>query len=124
QIDIMDIEGFSEIEAVALEFQGAGLPTGVKSLGIKKVSHVVTFDHFGTESDLGTEITVSDTLQNSANWKYCSDLETKNNKLLAFGLRNTPITNDYERLKVMFALHGWSNSKQTHTSFVNPDPKT
>lgn len=124
QIDIMDIEGFSEIEAVALEFQGAGLPTGVKSLGIKKVSHVVTFDHFGTESDLGTEITVSDTLQNSANWKYCSDLETKNNKLLAFGLRNTPITNDYERLKIMFALHGWSNSKQTHTSFVNPDPKT
>src|SRR5690606_28987903 len=52
EVNILDLEGFAEIEAVALEFQGLGLPSGVKSLGIKKVSHVVSFDHFGTESDL------------------------------------------------------------------------
>tara|TARA_A100000172_G_C3044260_1_gene111861 strand:- start:44510 stop:49168 length:4659 start_codon:yes stop_codon:yes gene_type:complete len=122
--NIVNPTGFSEIECIALEFEASGIPTGVKSLGIKAVSSVVEFDHFGNESDLSTEITFADTLQNELNWKYCSDLETKNNKLFAFGLRNNPITNEYNSLKTLFALHGWNSAGNTHSSFLNPSPKT
>lgn len=121
--NIVSPDGFEEIECIALEFEAGTIPTGVKSLGIKKASSVVEFDHFGNESDLGTDITFSDTLQTVLNWKYCSDLETKNNKLFAFGLRNNPITNEYERLKTLFAFHGWNTAGNTHQSFINPDPK-
>lgn len=122
--NIVNPTGFSEIECIALEFEASGIPSGIKSLGLKAVSSVVEFDHFGNESDLSTEITFADTLQSEVNWKYCSDLETKNNKLFAFGLRNNPITNQYNSLKSLFALHGWNSAGNTHESFLNPSPKT
>ena len=120
--NIADPQNFFEIECVALEFEAATVPSSIKSLGIKPVASTVSFNHFGSESEFSENITLADIVEIRTQWKYCSDLESYNNKLIASGLRNDPITSQFNELKNNFALHGWTSSGQTHTTFINPDP--
>ncbi len=122
QCNVMDPGNFSEIECIALEFEAANVPTSIKSLGIKQASAVVEFDHYGSETEFAGNITLADITEIKTNWKYCSDLEPKNNKLFASGLRNDPITSRFNELRNNFALHGWENNGQTHETFINPNP--
>lgn len=123
KINLIDNSNFAEVECIAVEFEGKNVPTNIKSLGIKKASNVVYFKHTGAEAEYSENITLADLFENKASWKYCSTLETKNNKLLAGGLRNEPISDLYNKLKMDFALHGWNSSGQTHHCDINPNPR-
>lgn len=122
ECNVVDPDNFNEIEVVAAEYEGSGLPTSIRSLGIQAVAHVNTFYHYGSEPSFGDNVTIQDLLETKVNWKYCSDLDTKNNKLFAAGLRNDPLTSDFNVLKYNFALHGWLPGGSTHSTFMNPEP--
>ncbi len=123
KLNLIDIGNYAEVECIAIEFEGKNVPTNIKSLGLKKIANVVVFKHTGVEAEYSENITLADIFQNKANWKYCATLETKNNKLLAGGLRNEPISDFYNKLKMDFALHGWNYLGQTHHCPINPDPR-
>lgn len=122
--NIVDSSNFNEIELIAAEYEAnAGVPTNIKSLGIQKVGEVNVFNHYGSEGNFTTSTTLADLIASQVNWKYCSDMVAKNNKLIVAGLRNDPISSDFNSLKYNFALHGWKANGETHSSFLNPDPE-
>ena len=124
RINVVDPINFNEIEVVAVEYEGNGLPNNIRTLGIQTVKSVNDFFHFGSEPYFGEDTTLQELIQTNNDWKYCSDLNTKNNKLFAAGLRNDPLSSSFNELKYNFALHGWDANGGTHSTFINPNPRT
>ena len=83
---------------------------------------VVFFDHFGTEEEFASNITISDLTERKNNWKYCSDLVSVRNKLVVAGLRNEPIPSILSEITEDFALHSWDAAGETHNCLINPKP--
>lgn len=113
---------FKEIECVAIEYQAKGSPTAIRSLGIKMVAPVVYFNHYGNEKEFDSDLTLSDILVRKNVWKYCSDLSSKSNMLIAAGLRNEPLPQSIQNVTHLFSLHSWADDGQTFNSYINPDP--
>jgi len=74
QCNIIDYAYFNEIEAVVVEYEAENAPTAIRSLGIKPVSEVNEFTHFGNEGEYADLLTITELLDRKNNWKYCSGL--------------------------------------------------
>lgn len=120
--NLINYKDFNEIECIVIEYEAKGSPTAIRSLGIKKVAPVVYFNHYGNESEFGTNLTLSDILIRKNTWKYCSDITSKSNMLIASGLRNEPIPSGISGINHLFALHAWDAQGDTFNSYINPDP--
>lgn len=120
--NIPNWKNFKEVECIAIEYEALGAPTAIRSLGVKQTAAFVLFNHYGNESEFGNNITLSQILTRQNNWKYCSDLTAKKNKLITSGLRNDPISNVLLNLQKDFALHSWDEFGETHHCLVNPKP--
>lgn len=120
--NVLNYDSFKDIECVAIEYEAAGAPTAIRTLGKKSVSAVVYFNHYGNEDQFSENITLSDILERKNSWKYCSDLSSKSNLLIAAGLRNEPIPAYFSNVTHFFALHAWDQNNQTFESYINPDP--
>ena len=120
--NVVGWENFNEIECIAVEYEAFGAPTSIRSLGIKSVAPVVIFDHYGNEAEFSSDLTLSEILVRQNTWKYCSDLSSKSNKLIAIGLRNDPIPTELSSLNKFFTLHGWDENGETHNCLINPKP--
>lgn len=114
---------FKEVELIVVEFEAFGAPTSIKQIGIKPVSSVVRFTHFGNESEFNINLPLSEVLKRNSNWTYCSDLESKANKLIAAGLRNEPMNAELQTMKYDFMLHGWDSEGFSHNCLINPNPE-
>ncbi|RZW40189.1 MAG: hypothetical protein EX263_13385, partial [Flavobacteriaceae bacterium] len=108
--NVVEPNNFAEIEVVSAEYESEGLPTRITTLGIQKVGEVNRFTHFGTESEFGIDVSIQDLIETKLSWKYCSDMESKNNKLFVSGLRGDPIDSKIQQLKYLMALHGWDDA--------------
>lgn len=120
--NIIDFNPNDEVECVALEYEGFGVPTAIKSLGIKTANEVVEFTHVGNEAEFATTITYNDILNYKNTWQYCNDFATKKNKLIAAGLRNDPLPSAINNLEYLFSLHSWTFDGETHNCLLNPEP--
>lgn len=124
KINLVNHQTFDEVELVAIEFEAFGSPTTIRQIGKKKVSSVVRFTHYGNEPMFSGDLTMSEILDRKTNWNYCSDIESKNNKLIAVGLRNDPMNTDITNvLKQDFTLHGWDSEGKSHACLINPNPE-
>lgn len=121
--NLINYKNFNEIECVVIEYEALGAPTSIRSLGIKKVAPVVYFDHYGNEAEFSSDLTLSEILVRKNSWKYCSDLVSKNNLLIASGLRNEPLPSYFQNVTHLFALHAWDENGGTFESYINPDPE-
>lgn len=119
---VPDFMNFKEIELIAIEFEAPNVPTNIKLVGRKAVAFYVEFEHFGSEPVFQENITIADIFANSISWRYNSDFSTKNNKLLASGLRNDPSYVNSRNIALDFGLHGFSDDGSTHDCLLNPDP--
>ena len=120
--DLVNYYNFNEVECVAIEYQALGAPTAIRSLGVKKVSSIVEFEHYGNEEEFGSNLTLSQILNRKNTWEYCSDLASKKNILIASALRNKPLPSELLNMGYEFILHGWDESGLTHNCLVNPKP--
>lgn len=119
-----DTHIYDKIEVVAIVYEAEGAPTSVKSIGVQDLNNVNIFYHSGNEPGYDLNITLLDVTERSGGWRYCSDLRTEKNKLIASGLRNTPIPYALEDLGKDFMLRGFDASGSTfYDSFINPKPK-
>lgn len=120
-----NIDIYDKIEVAAIVYEAEGSPTSIKSIGVQDLENVNVFYHAGTEPGYDLNITISDLTERSGNWRYCSDLKTKKNKLIAAGLRNSPLPFTLLDIEKDFILRAFNASGSTYnTSFINPDPKT
>lgn len=122
KVNIPSHEKFNEIEAFAVEYQAYGAPTAIRSLGIKPSNPVVRFNHFGNEPEFENPVTISELTDKISNWRYCSDIVSSRNKMIAGGLRNNPLPTNLLRITEDFALHGWDENGDTHNCLINPKP--
>ena len=120
--DLANYYNYNEIECIAIEYQAFGSPTAIRSLGIKKVSPVVEFEHYGNEEEFGSNLTLSQILNRKNTWEYCSDLSSKKNILIASALRNKPLPSELINMGNDFLFHGWDNLGNTHNCLINPTP--
>lgn len=120
--DLLNYYNYNEIECIAIEYQAFGSPTAIRSLGIKKVSAIVEFEHFGNEEEFGSNLTLSQILNRKNTWEYCSDLSSKKNILIASALRNKPLPSQLLNMGYDFMFHGWDDLGNTHNCIVNPTP--
>lgn len=123
KINIPEYKYYYEVECVAIEYEAKNAPTGIVSLGRKKVKESVLFNHVGNESFLTSIITATDILFRKNNFKYVSDIDSILNVLLVSGLRNDPLTSIYKQMKKDFVLHGWDEDGESHGCLYNPDPE-
>lgn len=119
---IPDHLNFKEIQLVAIEFEANLVPTTIRLVGTKLVNAIVSFEHFGSESEFKENITLSDLFKNSISWRYNSDFTTKNNKLLVSGLRNDPLYLNSKNVAIDFSLKSFNSIGETHASLLNPNP--
>jgi len=119
---IPDYKNFKEVQLIAIEFEAKDVPTSIKLIGTKLVNAIVSFEHFGSESEYSENITLADLFANSISWRYNSDFAVKNNKLIAVGLRNDPLFLNSKGLELDFSLNGFKPTGETHTSLLNSDP--
>lgn len=122
KVNIQDYKNYEYVELAILEYQAPGLPTDIKVIEKTKVAPVVYFTHYGNEPS-NSLISLSDILDKNSNWQYCSDMISKSNKLLAVGLRNTPLNSEIDKMQNDFMLHGWDENGNTHYCLINPDPE-
>lgn len=121
---VPDHTNFSEIEMIAVEFEGKDVPTAILTIGRQPVGFYNEFEHFGNESEFEENITLADLFANSINFKYISDMQIKNNKMVVVGLRNDPSFVNSENINIDFALHGFHFEEgQTHDCLLNPNPE-
>lgn len=120
--NLLEPEASAEIECMALEFEAFGPPTAIRNLGIKRAAPVVSFDHFGNEPELIDNVTIQDILEFKNTWKYANDYSSEKNKLIAGGLRNSPIPTALQGLDYLFPLHSWDKDGNTFESLINPSP--
>jgi hypothetical protein len=120
--NIINHENSSLIECVAIEYEALGVPTAIRSLGMKAAASVVYFEHFGNEAEFADALTYNDIINFTNTWKYCNDFASKKNKLIACGLRNVPIPTEINNLEYLFMLHGWKKNGTTHDCLINPAP--
>lgn len=121
---IPNYKNFKEVQLVAIEFESKDVPTTIRLVGTKVVNSIVTFEHFGSESEFKENVTLSDLFANSINWRYNSDFTTKNNKLLVSGLRNDPLFLNSKNVALDFSLSSFDINGNTHACLLNPDPLT
>ena len=115
---------YNKIEVAAIVYEAEGVPTSVKSIGVQEIETENIFLHTGNEEGYDLNITLSDVTSRSGGWRYCSDLRTKKNKLIAAGLRNQPLPFSLLDIEKDFILRAFNKSGGTYnTSFINPDPK-
>lgn len=119
---IPDKENFKEVQLIAIEFEAKDVPTSIRLVGTKSVNNIVTFEHFGSESEYIKNITLSDLFKNSLSWRYNSDFVTKNNKLLAVGLRNDPSYLNSKNLALDFSLKSFNAAGESYDCLLNPNP--
>lgn len=119
---VSDFKNFSEIEAIAIEYEAQDAPTKIVSLGIKSVQEVNEFIHYGNESEFDDSFTLTNILERKNTWKYCSDISSKNNRLIVSGLRNDPIPDELTNLEKYFALKSWDENGETFDTLMNPKP--
>lgn len=119
---IPDYKNFKEVQLVAIEFESKDVPTTIRLVGTKMANSIVTFEHFGSESEYKENITLAKLFENSINWRYNSDFTTKNNKLIAVGLRNDPLFLNSKNMALDFSLSSFDVYGATHSSLLNPDP--
>jgi hypothetical protein len=115
---------FKSIQVVALEYEANTIPTSIRNLGIQPISEIVEFIHHGNEPEFDTSFNLEDIIDASTNWKYCSDITTKNNKIIAGGLRNEPYSFQEKDLTDLMLFKGWNLSGDTHETLINPEPYT
>jgi len=115
---------YKEIQAIAIEYEADTIPTAIRNLGKKDVSEIVEFIHTGNESEYIENITLDDIIETDNIWTYCNDITTKNNKLIAAGLRNEPYTLQEKYISDLFLFKGWDINGNTHNSLINPEPQT
>lgn len=116
---------YYEVQAVAIEFgTDTAIPTAIRNLGIKPISTVVEFTHNGNESEFTQNVTLEDITETGNTWTYCADITTKNNKLIAGGLRNEPYTLSEKYVQDLFLFKGYAQNGTTHDVLINPEPKT
>lgn len=120
--NLINHQNFNEIEAVAIEFEAEGSPTGIRSLGIKSVASSVDFTHYGNEAEFSSEISISDLTERKNSFKYCSSIESINNRMYVSGLRNDPLPYGLTQMSQDFTLHGWDAFGETHLCLLNPEP--
>ncbi len=120
--DLANYYNYNEIECIAIEYQAFGSPTAIRSLGIKKVSSIVEFEHYGNEEEFGSNLTLSQILNRKNTWEYCSDLSSKKNILIASALRNKPLPSELINMGNDFLFHGWDSLGNTHNCLINPTP--
>lgn len=119
QTDIYD-----KIEVCAIIYEAEGSPTSIKSIGVQDLAIVNEFIHTGNEPGYDLNITLADLTDKNGGWRYCSDLKTKKNKLVASGLRNTPIPHTMLDMEKDFILKAFDSSGSSYSdSFINPNPK-
>src|SRR5699024_231845 len=71
--DIPNYSNYSKIECIALEYEANGIPSSIKSLGIKDLtSSSIQFEHNGSESEFNESFTIEELTNTTATWKYCS----------------------------------------------------
>lgn len=122
KINLPSFAKFTEIEAFAVEYEAFGSPSSIRSLGIFPAAPVVHFIHYGNEAEFSTDVTLSDLVEKASEWRYCSDILSSRNKLLASALRNEPIPATLLGITEDFALHGWDITGATHNCVINPKP--
>lgn len=122
KINLPSYGRFTEIEAFAVEYEAFGAPTSIRSLGILPAQPVVRFTHYGNEPEFSTDVTIADLVDKASEWRYCSDVVSSRNKLLASALRNEPVPASLLGITEDFALHGWDITGQTHNCVINPKP--
>ncbi len=115
---------YNKIEVVAIYYEAEGAPTSVKSIGVQDIQTVNTFYHSGNEPGYDLNITISDLTERSGGWRFCSDLRTKKNKLIASALRNNPLPYSLMDIDKDFILKSFDSGGSSYTnSFINPNPK-
>ena len=122
----LNLEGhkfFKYVELIVIEFEALGAPTSIRQIGKKEVSPVVNFTHYGNEPEFNQNLPLSEVLKRNANWTYCSDIDSKSNKLVAAGLRNEPINSELQTMRYDFMLHGWDADGHSHNCLINPNPE-
>lgn len=122
KIFIPSYERFENVEVVAIEYEAEGIPTAIRSLGIKKAGPSIYFEHLGSEAEFSQNITISELLNRSSNWRYCSSINTTDNILFAGGLRNNPMTMNFKRLQRDFSLKSWDKDGNSYSCLLNSDP--
>ena len=122
KLNIPSYAKFAEVECIVVEYEAENAPTAIRSLGVKPVNGIVFFEHFGTEEEFASNITIADLTERKNNWKYCSDLETVRNKLIVAGLRNEPVPSALSEITEDFSLHSWDADGETHNCIINPKP--
>ena len=115
---------YKEVQCIAIEYEADTIPTAIRNLGKKDVSSIVEFIHTGNEQEFDTSFTIDDIIETRHIWTYCNDITSKNNKLIAAGLRNKPYAVQEKYVEDLFLLKGWSDTGQTHNSLINPTPST
>jgi hypothetical protein len=119
---IPDKKNFKEVQLVAIEFEANNVPSAIRLVGTKLINSIVTFEHFGSESEYKENITLSDLFKNSLSWRYNSDFTTKNNKLIVSGLRNDPLYLNSKNFALDFSLKSFNVAGETYTCLLNPNP--
>lgn len=119
---IPDYKNFKEVQLIAIEFEAELVPTTIRLVGTKIANSIVSFEHFGSESEYKENFTLADLFANSINWKYNSDFTTKNNKLLVAGLRSDPMFLNSKNMALDFSLSSFDENGATHSSLLNSDP--
>lgn len=120
--NLINYQNFNEIEAVAIEYEAEGSPTAIRSLGIKSVANSVDFTHYGNEAEFSSVISISDLTERKNSFKYCSSIESVNNRMYVSGLRNDPLPTGLAQMTQDFSLHGWDAFGETHLCLLNPEP--
>ena len=115
---------YKEIQCIAIEYEADTIPTAIRNLGKKDVAGIVEFLHTGNEQEFDTSFTIDDIIETRHIWTYCNDITSKNNKLIAAGLRDKPYAVQEKYVEDMFLLKGWSQTGETHNSLINPTPST
>lgn len=117
-----DHKSFKWIELIAIEFEANLVPTALRLIERKQVAYYNEFTHFGTEPEFSSNITLADIFENSISWKYNSDFKSKDNILLASGLRNEPNFFDEKNTQIDFGLMSFDIRGNTHDCILNPNP--
>jgi hypothetical protein len=123
KLNLKNHQEFDEVQLIALEFHSYGQPHYIRNIGTKKVAEIVRFTHYGNEPVFDSDLSLSEILNRESNWKYCSDIKSKANKMIAAGLRNNPVNTIVSDMKLDFTLHGWDADGLSHNCLYNPNPK-